>query len=180
MKNYLKIINDDITNGPGVRTTIWFSGCSHKCKNCFNSESWNPKLGQSFTDETKEYLFSLCDNNYTSGLTLTGGDPFFNIDLYYETLLDLVKSFKEKFPLKTIWCWTGFSYEELLSNQYAKEILQYIDVLIDGEFKQEIREQDLKQPNASYILRYRGSSNQRVIDIQKSLASNKVILYNYS
>lgn len=179
MKKYIRIDRDNMVNGPGVRQVLWLSGCSHYCKNCHNPESWNPEYGQPFTEETQKYLFSLCDNNYTAGLTLTGGDPFFNINIFYVPILNLVKSFKEKFPTKTIWCWTGFLFENLLENQYAKEILNHIDILIDGEFKKEVREQDLEQPNSTYILKYRGSSNQRIIDVKESLKNNKVILYNY-
>ena len=149
--NYLGILDCDIADGDGVRIGLYVSGCSHKCKGCHNPESWNPNNGKLFTDKVKDKLFSLVDHDYISGITLSGGDP-----LYIENqgeIYKLVKEFKEKFPNKTIWLYTGYKYEEVKD----LPLMKYIDVIVDGEFILEQRDTTLK---------FRGSPNQRIIYIK--------------
>jgi len=158
---YNKIRKMDIANGPGVRVSIFFQGCSFHCNGCFNPETWNFDIGKEFTDEVITHILELCKPNYISGLSILGGEPLHPKNI--SGCLKLVKSFKKTFPDKTIWLWTGFNFEDVKN----KEVLKYIDVLIDGQFKK-----DLYNPS----LKWKGSSNQRVIDIQKSFNSD-IILY---
>lgn len=160
--NYLKITKDDLLNGEGVRVTLWTSGCSHHCKNCHNPETWNEKAGQLFDSKAIQEIYNELSKPYISGLTLTGGDPLYPKNR--ETIGDLVKEVKRRFPNKNIWLWTGYKWNEIKDLTFIK----YIDVLIDDEFVQ-----DLYSPN----LMWRGSSNQNVIDVKKSLEQNKIILY---
>lgn len=160
--NYLKITKDDLLNGEGVRVTLWASGCSHHCKNCHNPETWNENVGQVFDYKAIQEIYNELSKPYISGLTLTGGDPLYSNNR--ETIGDLVKEVKRRFPNKNIWLWTGYKWNEIKDLTFIK----YIDVLIDGEFIQ-----DLYNPN----LMWRGSSNQNVIDVKKSLEQNKIILY---
>ena len=160
--NYIKIDKDNLLNGEGVRVVLWTAGCEHHCKNCHNKETWCETNGTKFTNKTKEELYRELSKEYIAGLTLSGGDPL--APHKREDIGKLVKGIKEKFPNKDIWCWTGYKWEEIQD----LSLLKYIDVLIDGEFVQE-----LYSPN----LKWKGSSNQRVIDVQKSLQENKVILY---
>lgn len=148
--NYLNILDCDIADGEGIRVALYVSGCPHKCKGCHNPESWDQNAGKQFTEETKQKLFSLIDRSYIDGLTLTGGDPLFPINLPY--LTSLCKQFKEKFPSKTIWCYTGYTYEQVKD----LPIMNYIDVLVDGPYIKELR--DITLP-------FRGSSNQDIIQI---------------
>ena len=145
---YLDILDCDTANGSGVRITLFVSGCSHKCKGCHNPESWNPNAGQEFTDETKQKLFKLLERDYIDGITYTGGDPLFESNV--QEITQLAKEIREKFPNKSQWLWTGFIYEEI----NHLEIIKYLDVIIDGEYKEELR--DITLP-------YMGSSNQRII-----------------
>lgn len=161
--NYLKITKDDLLNGEGVRVTLWVSGCSHHCKNCHNPETWNDREGQLFDSKAIEEISNELLKPYVAGLTLTGGDPLYPKNR--ETIGDLVKEVKRKFPNKNIWLWTGYKWGEIKDLPFIK----YIDVLIDGEFIQ-----DLYSPN----LMWRGSSNQNVIDVKKSLEQNKIVLYS--
>lgn len=160
--NYLKITKDDLLNGEGVRVTLWASGCSHHCKNCHNPETWNENVGQVFDYKAIQEIYNELSKPYISGLTLTGGDPLYSNNR--ETIGDLVKEVKRRFPNKNIWLWTGYKWNEIKDLTFIK----YIDVLIDGEFIQ-----DLYNPN----LMWRGSSNQNVIDVKKSLEQNKIVLY---
>ena len=150
--NYLTITKDDTLNGDGLRVVLWVAGCSHHCKGCQNSYSWNPNTGVLFTDETINEIFAELSKDYISGLTLSGGDPLY-ID-NRDTITNLVKSVKEKFPNKTIWLYTGYSYEDIKN----LDIINYLDVIIDGEYKEELR--DITLP-------YRGSSNQRIIYLKE-------------
>ena len=167
--NYAVIKKNDIANGVGVRVSLFVSGCRHHCKNCFNPETWDFKYGKEFTDETIEEIMKALDNEYTEGLSLLGGEPFEPEN--QAELIRLVKVFKERYPEKNIWCYSGFSFESQLLNgsvgENARELLSYIDVLVDGRFVDE-----LKNP----ALFFRGSSNQNIIDVQKSLAENKMVL----
>lgn len=164
--NYIRIDKDNMVNGDGIRVVLWTAGCNHNCKNCHNPETWNCDAGQQFTDLALEEIYKELDKDYVAGLTLTGGDPMFPRSR--QTILKLVESVKSKYPEKNIWMWTGYLYEELLSDSIAKSALKYIDVLVDGEFKEE-----LKVPG----LPLRGSTNQRIIDVQNSLKENKVVLF---
>lgn len=160
--NYLRITKDDLLNGEGVRVTLWVSGCSHHCKNCHNPETWNDREGQLFDSKAIEEISNELLKPYVAGLTLTGGDPLYPKNR--ETIGDLIKEVKRKFPNKNIWLWTGYKWNEIKDLSFIK----YIDVLVDGEFVQ-----NLYSPN----LMWRGSSNQNVIDVKKSLEQNKMVLY---
>ena len=158
---YNKIRKMDISNGPGVRVSIFMQGCHFHCKDCFNSETWDFNGGKEYTDETINRVLELCEKDYIVGLSILGGEPLHpkNID----GTTKLAKTFKEKFPNKNIWMWTGFLFENVKDN----EVFKYIDTLIDGQFKTELFDPRLK---------WKGSSNQRVIDVQKSLKKNKIVL----
>lgn len=150
---YLNISNVDVNNGEGCRVSLWVSGCTHHCKGCHNFTSWNFNQGDVFDNETKDKLYDLISKPFIKGLTLTGGDP---IDSY-DDVLELVKDFKKTFTDKDIWLYTGYTIEQLNENG-KNEILRYIDVLVDGEYKEELR--DVSLP-------FRGSSNQRIIRLNE-------------
>ena len=170
--NYGEIKNFDIANGEGVRVSLFVSGCTHHCKNCFNPETWNFDFGQPFTEETEELILKELAPDYINGLSLLGGEPFEPSN--QAVLLPFLRRVKELFPNKTIWCYSGYLFDsELLSESRARcehtdEMLSLIDVLVDGEFVQELY---------SITLQFRGSSNQRIIDVKKSLKSGKVVEY---
>lgn len=165
--NYMKIKKTDVSNGPGVRVSIFVSGCHHHCKNCFNQEAWNFNSGNPFTNNTINEIINAMNHEYIAGLSLLGGEPFEIVN--QKGLLPLIKKVKEVYPDKTIWAYSGFLYEELKEMEFVetKEILNLIDVLVDGKFIEE-----LKDPN----LYFRGSSNQRIIDMNKTRKSKKIIL----
>lgn len=160
---YNKIRKMDIANGPGVRVSIFMQGCEFHCKNCFNSETWGFDGGEEFTDETIEKVLNACDKEYIEGLSILGGEPMHPKNI--EGTTKLAKAFKEKFPNKTLWAWSGFKYENYLKD---KPVMNYVDVLVDGQYVDELHNPTLK---------WRGSSNQRVIDVPKSLKKNKIILF---
>jgi len=166
--NYAVIKKFDIANGPGVRVSLFVSGCRHYCKNCFNSEAWDFGYGKPFTKDTADEILSALAPEHITGFSLLGGEPFEPEN--QPELLKLLRLIKEKLPQKDIWCYSGFLYDtQLLSGnvgEYAKEMLQNIDVLVDGKFVEELKSPDLL---------FRGSSNQRIIDVKKSLESNEVI-----
>ena len=170
--NYGEIKNFDIANGEGVRVSLFVSGCTHHCKNCFNPETWNFDFGQPFTEETEELILKELAPDYINGLSLLGGEPFEPSN--QAVLMPFLRRVKELFPNKTIWCYSGYLFDkELLSEsrarcEYTDEMLSLIDVLVDGEFVQELY---------SITLQFRGSSNQRIIDVKKSLQSGKVVEY---
>ena len=159
--NYGKIKPVDVANGEGVRVSLFVSGCPHRCKGCFNQELWYYGAGQEYTPSTREEIIKLCSKDYISGLSLLGGEPLDAVNLYY--LMHLCHEFKEHFPDKTIWCYTGYMWNDI--SYYA--IMKYIDVLVDGRFVEELKDPRLK---------FRGSSNQRIVDVQKSLESGTVVL----
>lgn len=161
---YNKIRKMDISNGPGVRISIFIQGCTFNCKNCFNPETHDFNAGKEFNDKTIDRIIELAQPDYIEGLSILGGEPLHPKNLKGTT--ELAKKFKEVYPNKTIWIWTGFLYDYDLKD---KEIVEYIDVLVDGQFKDE-----LKNPK----LQWRGSENQRVIDVKSSLKENKVILWS--
>ena len=159
---YNKIRRTDISNGPGIRVSIFMQGCTFNCKGCFNPETHDFTGGHEFNDAVIDKIMNLASPKYIKGLSILGGEPMHpkNID----GTLRLAHIFKEKYPEKDIWVWSGFLYEDLIKNHDLKDI----DVLVDGKY-----EQDLYNPT----LKYRGSANQRVIDIKKSLKKNKIVLY---
>ena len=164
MSNYAKINDIDVINGSGVRVSVFFSGCTHKCKNCFNSELCNSNYGERFTGITISTIIDLMKPNYISGLSILGGEPFDNIT----AVKRLTEKVKDIYPEKNIWIWSGYTYEQLLLKEPAISILHDIDILVDGRFEED--KKDLTLP-------FRGSSNQRIIDVKKSLESNSVVLY---
>ena len=169
--NYALIRENDIANGPGVRTSLFVSGCRHHCKGCFNPETWNFSYGKPFTQIEIDHIIKVSEPSYIEGLTLLGGEPFEPEN--QAALVDLLKQFKEKIPNKKIWCYTGFSFENDLLNKVqnkqenVKELLELIDVLVDGKFVEELK---------SSALLFRGSSNQNIIDVKASLKNNSLIL----
>ena len=159
---YHNITKDDMLNGDGLRTVLWVSGCDHCCKDCQNPITWDPNGVLVFDAEAKEELYEVLGRDYISGLTLSGGDPLYATNR--DEILKLVKEVKEKFPTKTIWMYTGFLWESIKD----LEIMNYIDVLVDGEF--EVDKKDVQ-------LFWRGSANQRVIDVPKTKESGEVVLH---
>lgn len=149
--NYAKITKYDIANGQGVRVVLWVSGCDHHCKNCHNPETWDSNYGKSFDFEAYDELMEALEPDYISGLTFSGGDPLRPGNA--ATCLIVAQSVKQRFPNKDIWCWTGYTFDELKSMPEAMSALTYIDYLIDGEFVEDLKDITLK---------WRGSSNQRI------------------
>lgn len=170
--NYAEIKTSDIANGPGVRVSLFVSGCRHKCKNCFNQVAWDFHYGKEFTRETMDELIEYLRPYYIRGLTLLGGEP-----MEYENqvgLLPFIRRVKEELPDKDIWCFSGFLFDkEIREQMYPKwevtrQLLSCLDVMVDGRYVDALRD---------ISLRFRGSSNQRLIDVQKSLTAGKVVLW---
>ena len=164
--NYAKITKHDIANGRGVRVVLWVSGCSHHCTGCQNPDTWDDDYGSRFEASDLSDIITLLREDWISGLTLSGGDPLkpSNVDI----CTIVAACAKSNMPNKDIWCWTGYTWDEIIAREDCKYILQCIDVLVDGEFIQDKYDISLK---------WRGSSNQRVIDVKKSLQAGKVVLY---
>ena len=160
---YFKVRSTDISNGPGIRISIWVQGCSRHCPGCFNPETWDFNGGKLFSQHAKEQFLKLANDKDIVGFSILGGEPL----QQGNDMLDLVKSMKEEYPDKTIWMWTGYTYEELTDEQ--REIVNYIDVLVDGSFVE-----SKKCPSK----RFRGSSNQRIIDIKKTLETNSIVIHD--
>ena len=160
---YNKIRKMDISNGPGVRVSIFFQGCHFHCPGCFNPDTWDFNGGKEFNDDVINHVLDLCKSDVICGLSILGGEPLNPKNILGTT--KLAKRFKETYPNKTIWLWSGYLFDEYI---HDKEIVNYLDVLVDGQFKI-----DLSSP----LLHYKGSSNQRVIDVKKSIKKKKVILY---
>ena len=158
---YGKIKTFDIANGEGVRVSLFVSGCRNRCPGCFQPETWNFEYGQEFTSETMLELLRLLEDPNITGLSILGGDPFESENS--ETVYHICKKVKERFPEKSIWVWTGYSIEDV----WEEQALKYIDVLIDGKFEQD--KKDLR-------LKWRGSSNQRVIDVRETFKTGEVTL----
>lgn len=150
--NYFQITKCDLKNGDGIRVVLWLAGCSHKCKGCHNSYTWDCHAGLPFTDETKAELFEAINKDYITGVTFSGGDPLFCSNR--KPVSELIKEIKDKFPTKTIWLYTGYTYEELKDFEEIKPVLSNIDVIVDGEFVEA-----LKDVNYHWA----GSMNQRVL-----------------
>ena len=153
----------DISNGPGVRVSIFMQGCTFHCKNCFNKETWDFNNGIEFNDGTINEVLDLCQKDHIKGLSILGGEPMHPNN--EEGTAKLAKAFKEKYPNKSVWMWSGYKFDEGLKD---KEALKYVDVLVDGTYTDELRNPTLK---------WKGSSNQRVIDVKKSLKENKIVLF---
>lgn len=170
--NYAAIKPTDVANGPGVRVSLFVSGCTHYCRECFNSEAWDFQYGQEYTENTTERILELLSPDYIAGLSLLGGEPLHPLN--QKGILPLVKTVKERFPQKTIWCYTGYDFEQDILGDMMKnltetaEILNCLDVLVDGKF--ELENKDLK-------LRFRGSSNQRILSIPESLLEKRAVLW---
>jgi anaerobic ribonucleoside-triphosphate reductase activating protein len=164
---YITITSPDINNGLGCRATIWVSGCSHNCPECHNKIYQNYNIGKEFViEEVMSELEPIMEKYYIDGITLSGGDPLSQSDENLRVIIDFLKVFKETYPMKNIWIFAGDTYEEAVKNSFKKEILDMCDVMVDGPFI--LAKKDLS-------LRFRGSSNQRLIDVPKSLRFGKAI-----
>lgn len=167
---YGEIKNCDIANGEGVRITLFVSGCTNRCPHCFQPQTWDFTYGQPFTAETEDYLLSLLAPDYISGLTLLGGDPFEPEN--QRALLPFLRRVRGRFPEKNIWAFTGFTYEELLAEdshprcEATDSLLSLLDVLVDGRFVEELKD---------ISLRFRGSSNQRLLDLNASRKAGALV-----
>lgn len=167
--NYAVIKKNDIANGKGVRISLFVSGCRHRCKNCFNSEAWDFSYGSEYNASVTEEILSLCKPAYVAGLSILGGEPFEPENR--EELINLCEKFKAEFPEKNIWCYTGFLYEDIVNGRLkdpesAKKLLALSDVLVDGRFDESLKDLSLL---------FRGSSNQRIIDVKKSAECGKAV-----
>ena len=160
---YNKIRKMDIADGQGVRVSIFLQGCSFNCKNCFNQETHDFNGGKEFNQETVDEVMDLCKKDYVKGLSILGGEPMHPKNI--EATEMLAKEFKKEFPNKSLWVWSGYTYEDYLKKQ---DVMKYIDVIVDGQYVDELHDPTLK---------WRGSSNQRVIDVQKSLKNKKIELF---
>ena len=167
--NYATIKNCDIANGPGVRVSLFVSGCTHRCPGCFNEVAWDFNYGEPFTQETIDSILEMLKPAYVRVLTLLGGEPFEPQN--QPALLDLLRQIKDKMPQKSIWAFSGYLFDrDILSGRLGdtSEYLSYLDVLVDGPFV---------EARKNLSLRFRGSENQRLIDVKKSLASGEIILW---
>lgn len=168
--NYADIKTVDIQDGTGIRVSIYVSGCHFHCKGCHNQEAWDFNYGKKFDDSTIDYILELLNHSYIAGLSLLGGEPMELVN--QQELQKLVKKVKEKYPNKTIWCYTGYDFEKDIMGDmykkydYTKNMLEYIDIMVDGQFIEDKKLVDLK---------FRGSTNQRKIDVQKSLSEGKLV-----
>ena len=168
--NYADIKKIDVANGEGVRVSVFVSGCNHHCKGCFNQCAWDFNYGKKFTEKEEQQIIDYMNHDYISGLSLLGGEPLEPKN--QEGLLPLVKKVKEKFPDKNIWCYTGFDFEKdvvgkmVKNNETTREFLKYIDIIVDGKFEED--KKDLK-------LQFRGSSNQKIVDVKKSLQTGQIV-----
>ena len=172
--NYATIKWTDIANGEGVRVSLFVSGCTHRCKNCFNEVAWDFHYGQPFDAEIEEKILQELGSSFIAGLSLLGGEPLEPQN--QEALLPFIKKVKARYPQKTVWCYTGFVLDEKTgtlkeskkNTPYTKELISLFDVLVDGAYIEELKDIRLK---------FRGSSNQRVIDLQKTLVKGECVLY---
>lgn len=168
--NYATIKPVDIANGPGVRVSLFVSGCTHRCKGCFNEEAWDFQFGKPFTQEVQEQLLSSLDHDYIEGLTLLGGEPMEPSN--QEALLPFIRAVRERLPQKTIWCFTGYDFEKdilgkmMEASSVTRELIPLFDVMVDGKFVAEKRNLSLK---------FRGSENQRVLNVKKSLEEKQAV-----
>ena len=167
MSHYAQIRNMDISNGIGIGVSVFFSGCEFHCKNCFNSELWDCNYGKLFTNNEIKKIVTLMDKPYITRLSILGGDCLMDYNL--KNTLELIKEVKAHFNnSKEIWLYTGYQFENIINNPVKREIITKCDILVDGKYIDELKDLTLK---------FRGSSNQRVIDIQKTIKQNKIVLY---
>lgn len=180
--NYLQITHEDVCNGNGLRVVLWLSACSHHCHNCQNPQTWNPDSGILFDEAAKQEIFDELSKDYISGITLSGGDPLHEQNL--DGVLDLIKEIRLSFPEKSIWLYTGYTWEKIMNDfENSKrwlqaswkhsaitryEIIKNVDILVDGEYIDEQRNLSKK---------WAGSDNQRCVDVKQSLTQGKVVLY---
>ncbi len=173
--NYATVKTHDVANGPGVRVSLFVSGCSHHCKNCFNEEAWDYQYGEPYTPAVEQRILDALAPDYITGLSLLGGEPMDPRN--QETVCALVRRVRETYPDKTIWCYSGYTLDEQLlagkvgDPQTVRELLSMLDVLVDGRFVEE--QKDL-------TLRFRGSANQRLIDVPKTLQTGKIVWWDES
>lgn len=171
--NYATIKPNDVANGPGVRVSLFVSGCTHRCKNCFNSEAWDFNYGEPFTQNTMDEILNDLNHDYIAGFSLLGGEPFEPQN--QKVLCEVLEKIKSTYPEKTVWCYSGYSYDkDLLSGRLCdysttERMLNCIDFLVDGEFVEEKKD---------ITLRFKGSSNQRIIDVKRSLKEGKIIRWS--
>lgn len=172
--NYGNIKNTDIANGEGVRVSLFVSGCRHHCKGCFNPETWSFKYGNEFTKEIEDNLINMLKPSYIKGLTLLGGEPMEPEN--QQELVKLLRRIKKELPEKDIWCYSGYTFDKDLKpedgrvhTEVTDEILSYLNVLVDGQFVEELKD---------ITLNFRGSSNQRLINVPESLKNNSISLLN--
>lgn len=170
--NYADIKRYDVANGPGVRVSVFVSGCTHRCPGCFNEEAWDFNFGKPFTQETIDYIIDLLKHDFYKGITFLGGEPLEHVN--QQGLLPLARKIREVYPEKSIWCFTGYDFEKdvlgRMINEWpeTKELLSYIDVLVDGEFIE-------AQKDLSLV--FKGSANQRHILVQESMKSGSLVLW---
>lgn len=170
--NYADIKQYDVANGPGVRVSLFVSGCNHHCKNCFNEVAWDFNYGKPFTEETIDTIIKYLGQSFISGLTLLGGEPMEPVN--QKALLPLIRKVRETYKDKSIWCFTGFFFDKDIVGKMAdsvpetKELLSYFDVMVDGKFVEALKD---------VSLRFKGSSNQRTIMVQESLQSGNIVLW---
>lgn len=171
--HYGEIKNNDIANGIGTRVTLFVSGCTNHCKNCFQPQTWDFRYGNEFTDETADYIIKILEPSYIHGLTLLGGEPFEPEN--QRALLPFVKRVKKTYPKKTVWAFSGFTLDEMLrvgshpNCEATRELLSLIDVLVDGRYVDELKD---------ISLRFRGSSNQRIIDMNATREKGEIVLWD--
>ena len=170
--NYATIKNCDIANGPGVRVSLFVSGCTHRCRGCFNEVAWDFNYGEPFTQQTIDAILEMLAPDYVQGITLLGGEPFEPQN--QPAILDLLRQIKKEYPQKTIWAFSGYLFDrDILAGklgpwEITREYIGYLDVLVDGPFVES--KKDLR-------LRFRGSSNQRIIDVPASLQKGEIVLW---
>ena len=168
--NYADIRPIDVANGPGIRVSVFVSGCTHACPGCFNPEAWDFAYGQPFTQQEARQVLQALEKPYIRGLSLLGGEPFHPKN--QKTVLELVRQVRERLPQKDIWCYTGYLFEDLAAGTvglYSQALLAQLDVLVDGPFVAALKNLDLQ---------FRGSSNQRILLVRQSLEQNRNILWN--
>ena len=172
--NYASIKNCDVANGEGIRISLFVSGCTHHCKNCFNQEAWDFNYGNKFDEAAQQQIIDLLKPSYIQGLSLLGGEPMEPAN--QKALLPFIQKVKELYPEKDIWCYSGYLFDKQIMEEMTKKfdftlpLVSLFDVMVDGKYVEELH--DLS-------IRFRGSSNQRIIDVQKSLKENQVILYDF-
>lgn len=170
--NYAEIKKCDVANGPGVRVSLFVSGCTHHCKECFNPETWDFNYGREFTNNTEEEIIKYMEPEYIKGLTLLGGEPLEHCN--QQGLLPLLRKVKQIYPEKNIWCFTGYDFERDVTGhmlgewEETKEMLSYIDVMVDGEFMADKKDLNLV---------FKGSSNQRTIMVQESMKCGEIVYW---